>query len=100
MEGKVRFTFRDKEAKSVVISGDFNRWSRTQYLQDEDGDGTWEVVVPLSPGDYEYIFIVDDVDFVTPPYADDYILDDYGNLNGIVRYSESEVDKFIPRELR
>jgi hypothetical protein len=56
----VTFTLPDAlAAKSVVLCGDFNGWSRTSTPLHRDGD-TWTVAVPLEAGrTYRYQFLVD-----------------------------------------
>lgn len=68
-EGVV-FRFRAPAARAVQLSGswdsnfhlrgrDWTRDTRVGLMQDPDGDGLWELFVPLGPGRYEYVFLVD-----------------------------------------
>jgi len=59
-------------ATSVVVVGDFNDWEATA-LSDEDGDGIWRITIPLSPGRYEYGFLIDGRWWGEDPRADEYI---------------------------
>jgi len=59
-------------ATSVVVVGDFNDWEATA-LADEDGDGIWTTMIPLSPGRYEYGFLIDGRWLGQDPRADEYI---------------------------
>ena len=48
--------FRD--AKSVVLTGNFNGWNTGELFMDKYQDG-WQLYYVLGPGNYEYKFIVD-----------------------------------------
>jgi hypothetical protein len=66
----VVFRYRAPAAQVVQVAGswadnfalrglEWTRDTRVGRLQDDDGDGLWEIVVPLGPGRYEYQFLVD-----------------------------------------
>ena len=56
-----------KKVKKVSVAGSFNNWNRNSNpLTDEDGDGIYEAVVPLQPGNYVYKFNVDGKDILDP----------------------------------
>ena len=59
-------------ASTVVVVGDFNDWEATP-LTDEDGDGIWTTTIPLSPGRYEYGYLIDGRWWGEDPRADEYI---------------------------
>jgi 1,4-alpha-glucan branching enzyme len=46
-------------AKSVVLVGDFTRWSQQGIPMQRDPNGIWTASVALSPGAHRYRFIVD-----------------------------------------
>lgn len=58
-EKSVRFQCSASEAQAVFLAGTFNNWdpAATPMLRDDGGE--WRVAVALSPGTYEYKFIVD-----------------------------------------
>ncbi len=70
-DGMVRFMYEAPQAKHVNLCGnwDENDWCGTRgtgrfdheihAMQDEDGDGIWEIVIHLEPGRYEYKYSVD-----------------------------------------
>jgi alpha-amylase/alpha-mannosidase (GH57 family) len=60
VEGGVLFAFSAPEAASVSLAGDFNGWDPGSLpMTDVDGNGTWEVIVPLDPGrTYQYKFVL------------------------------------------
>ncbi len=45
-------------AKNVILTGNFNGWNTGELFMDKDKDG-WQLYYILSPGNYEYKFIVD-----------------------------------------
>ena len=59
VEGGILFAHRAPGAKRVQIAGDFNSWQPEDILVDTDGHGLWMKVMPLTPGEYQYRFIVD-----------------------------------------
>ena len=70
-ENAVLFQYEAPQAKHVNLCGNWadNTWCGTQgtgrfdqtigAMQDDDGDGVWQIVVPLKAGRYLYKFAVD-----------------------------------------
>jgi hypothetical protein len=69
-------------ATSVVVVGDFNDWEATP-LTDKDGDGIWTTTIPLSPGRYEYGYLIDGKWWGEDPRADDHI-QSFGELSSVL----------------
>jgi len=63
LELKKNFLFTYKpEGKPAQVNlfGQFNSWDRQSLpMADENGDGVYEISIPLDPGRYEYKFYVD-----------------------------------------
>lgn len=55
----VRFRIRAPKAKTVHLAGDFNLWSKDTLAMKKRRDGDWELLLPLPPGAYGYLFSVD-----------------------------------------
>jgi chromosome partitioning protein len=56
----VVFTFKDPRVRDVQLAGDFNNWIPDQGVETRQGPGgTWEKVVRLGPGVYQYRYFVD-----------------------------------------
>ena len=55
----VKFEYYNPDAKQVYLAGEFNEWSTTSLPMRKEKDGTWWIVIKLSPGKYEYKFVVD-----------------------------------------
>lgn len=74
----VRFRFFAPSAHRVQLAGSWpeNNWARGDgsvgeadvgLMQDDDNDGTWELVVPLEPGRYQYLFWLDEATWKLDP---------------------------------
>ncbi len=80
----VRFVVSQPEATSVALAGTFNGWSTSSHPLERGGaSGLWIAVVPLPPGEYLFMYVVDGV-WVSPPAAEDYVDDGFGSNNGVV----------------
>jgi hypothetical protein len=69
---EVLFVVPALDAESVVVVGDFNAWEATP-LTDDNQDGIWTAAIPLSPGRYEYAFVIDGRWWGQDPLADEYV---------------------------
>jgi chromosome partitioning protein len=59
-EKGVVFTYRNEDAEHVQLAGDFNDWVPDRGVDTrQNPDGTWEKVVRLGPGVYQYRYFVD-----------------------------------------
>ena len=54
------FTLYDPEARTVYVVGDFNGWNAYSHPLKKDSKGKWKLTLSLTPGRYEYLFLVDD----------------------------------------
>lgn len=72
----------------VQLAGTFNNWGQTpdspDDMDDSDGDGVWELALPLGAGTYKYKYIVDGTTWVHDPDNGDKEEDGYGGFNSIV----------------
>ena len=55
----VRFTCKAPWASKVFLAGTFNRWSSAETPMKKDKNGVWNASLKLTPGRYEFKFIVD-----------------------------------------
>jgi len=69
---EVLFVVPALDAERVAVVGDFNAWEETP-LSDENQDGIWTASIPLSPGRYEYAFVIDGRWWGQDPSADEYV---------------------------
>ena len=80
-----KFSLYAPEAHTVTLMGEFNGWGSTRELSlRPQGKGIWTVEVPLSPGRYQYAFLIDGKDMATDPRAEQHVNDDYGRKNAVL----------------
>jgi alpha-amylase/alpha-mannosidase (GH57 family) len=79
----VRFTLSDAAAGSVHLAGEFNSWSTSTNPLAKSSDGTWEIVLPLTPGTYRYKFVVNGNQWKRDPANPAGVDDNYGGLNSV-----------------
>lgn len=85
----VRFGLYAPGAERVSLAGDFNGWRTDEiFLSDATGQGHFSVALPLKPGRYAYMFVIDGKTWVTDPGADGYRDDGFGHRNALVRVEE------------
>ena len=53
------FILHAPEAGEVFLCGDFNDWRPDELKARRFKDGTWRKSLPLKPGSYQYLFLVD-----------------------------------------
>ncbi len=56
---RVTFSLEAAKAGEVILMGDFNDWNLKKHPMKTDGNGVWNKTVIISPGKYEYKFLVD-----------------------------------------
>ncbi|HEX7122476.1 MAG TPA: glycogen-binding domain-containing protein [Gemmatimonadaceae bacterium] len=79
-----QFLLVDPDAKSVVLTGDFNDWDVDGIpLTRLSDDGVWTVSVRIRPGQYRYQFVVDDTLRVPDPRVPQ-IEDEFGGINSLL----------------
>jgi len=83
----VAIGFYAPQARKVSVAGDFNKWSTEKGLMKKESNGIWTLEVPLQPGTYHYMFVVDGEAWVTDPNAESYRDDGFGNKNSVLRVS-------------
>lgn len=79
----VRFAIALPQARQVRLAGDFTQWQPRIPLR-RGADGNWVAEIPLPPGNYEYVFVVDDQRWITDPRAGRYRDDGFGNRNAVL----------------
>ncbi|MGA1845265.1 MAG: hypothetical protein ACMUIS_11945 [bacterium] len=81
-----RFVFYRSMAKSVHLAGNFNDWEIDEQfrLVNTGGGPVWSITLMLKPGQYEYMFVVDQSEWVTDPGAVASRSDGFGHRNSIV----------------
>jgi len=80
----VRLTFVAPDARNVAVAGNFNKWRTDSHVMTRE-NGTWTITLPLKPGVYTYMFIVDNKQWVTDPHAETYRDDGFGYQNAVLK---------------
>lgn len=84
-DAAILFRCRAPEVRSVAVVGSFNGWEATANpMADPDGDGIWEARVPLAPGLYRYMFLIDGREWRSPEGATLYEDDGFGLKNAVL----------------
>jgi len=83
----VRLVLLQPGARSVSVAGDFNGWnpSRTQLERSEGG--VWTATIPLKPGRYQYMFVIDGQQWIADPLAAEGAGDGFGAQNAVLDVS-------------
>ena len=85
LAGSVRFTVLAPGAKQVGLVGSFNGWGKDATpMKLMDSSGLWSVDVPLKEGEHMFMYLIDGTQWITPPLAEDFITDGFGQANGVV----------------
>ncbi len=84
---RVTFSFKTTAAREVILMGDFNNWNPKKHLMKNDGSGTWNKTVVLSPGKYEYKFMIDGK-WKKDPRNDQTCSNCFGTQNSIIDLTE------------
>ncbi len=81
---EVAFILSSREAEEVYLCGDFNQWVSGSLAMIRHGeDHQWEKRLALTPGRYEYKFIVNGV-WIHNPDAPENVPNIHGSLNSVV----------------
>jgi 1,4-alpha-glucan branching enzyme len=56
---RVEFVFSAPEAHEVFVAGEFNNWDTRANPLKKDRNSMWKLTLPLTPGRYEYRFLID-----------------------------------------
>ena len=86
----VRLVVLQPEARTVDVAGDFNGWDPTRTPLEQTATGAWTVTIPLQPGRYEYMFVVDGKQWVGDPFAVEQADDGFGSRNAVLDVRPAE----------
>ncbi len=84
----VRINFYAPKAKKVAIAGDFNKWKVNGNILKKQDNGIWTIEIPLKPGTYNYMFVVDGKVWMTDPNAELYQDDGFGFKNSVLKVTK------------
>ena len=79
------FHVKAPHAKRVSVVGTFNGWDPEAHsLHGPDKNGEWSLRLPLSPGQYRYMFVIDGVRWIADPNAVASQNDGFGGRNSVL----------------
>lgn len=84
-EDGISFRLRMPDAREVYLTGTFNHWNPggIPLYPVPNQPGVWEVTLPLTPGNYEYRYIIDGR-WVTDPSHQQTFVNDMGVENSVL----------------
>lgn len=80
----VRLVLLQPHAQSVSVAGDFNGWDPMRTTLERTDGGMWTVTLPLKPGRYEYMFVIDGKQWIADPLATEATRDGFGSKNAVL----------------
>jgi len=80
---RCNFTLYAPEASTVYVVGDFNGWNQHSHPLKKDSKGTWKTSITLTPGRYEYRFLVDR-EWCNDPHCITFVPNTFGSENCII----------------
>lgn len=80
----VRLVLLQPRARSVSVAGDFNGWNPAQTPLERSDGGVWTATIPLKPGRYQYMFVIDGKQWITDPLAAEEATDGFGAQNAVL----------------
>ena len=81
---RVTFEFHNAGAGEVYVAGSFNNWDPAARLLKRNKDGKWTTTMMLTPGVYQYRFVVDGT-WVDDPHNTERAHNEFGAHNCLVR---------------
>lgn len=83
----VRLVLLQPGAQSVAVAGDFNGWNPGQTKLERSEGGMWTATIPLKPGRYQYMFVIDGKQWIADPLAGEASGDGFGAENAVLDVS-------------
>lgn len=80
----VRLVLLEPRARAVTVVGDFNGWDPARTPLAKAQGGAFHVTLPLKPGRYHYMYVVDGKQWMADPFAAETSLDGFGSQNSVL----------------
>ena len=80
----VRLVLLQPDAHSVSVAGDFNGWNPAHTPLERSEGGVWTATIPLKPGRYQYMFVIDGKQWIADPLASEEETDGFGAQNAVL----------------
>jgi 1,4-alpha-glucan branching enzyme len=84
---RVSFELVKADAHKVCVAGSFNEWQPERTPLEPVGNGRWVGNLPIKPGRYEYLFVVDG-NWMPDPNAKETVQNPFGGQNSVLIASE------------
>ena len=89
--GRLVFVYRDRTARRVRVSGEFNGWNPALGQFSRAPDGTWRLDIPApEPGRYRYKFLIDETRWIADPSHEARDPDPFGGFDSVLVVQEAE----------
>ena len=95
--GGMLFSYVSKEARSVMIVGDFNRWVAESMRLVDPQIGLWQKVVSMEAGTYHYKYLADNT-WQVDPFNSRTLPNQYGGFDSMVQMAGSPRTQYENRE--
>jgi 1,4-alpha-glucan branching enzyme len=77
-------------ADHVQLVGDFNAWNQHDMPMHRNGNGTWQITLPLQEDrEFQFRYLVNGQRWYNDWDADSYVLNPYGGRNSVVTTSRT-----------
>ncbi|NNM33879.1 MAG: hypothetical protein HKO53_12470, partial [Gemmatimonadetes bacterium] len=86
---EVRFLCKADDGATVHLAGDFNQWSDSAQKMEKAADGVFQAVLPLTPGRYQYKFVIGG-SWKEDPHARAFQDDGFGGQNSVVEVAAGD----------
>jgi 1,4-alpha-glucan branching enzyme len=81
--GQVCFAFTAPQARKVCVAGSFNQWSTRSHCMSRSTDH-WRLCLPLPPGRYSYLMVIDEQSWQLDPGAVLWEDNGFGTKNSVL----------------
>lgn len=81
------------DVELVQAKGEFNNWNQNNGKFTKDGND-WKQELYLSPGQYQYLFVIDGVETLDPSNSEK-VSNGMGGFNSLIKISDSALDPSI-----
>lgn len=78
------FEYAHATARKISLVGDFNGWNKDMHQLQRNADGTWSIDIQIPKGCYQYLFYIDENDWLTDPHGSKNIPDGFGGYNTVI----------------
>ena len=83
----VILSYKDVPGKNVCVAGSFSDWRPDKKMIDRDCSGVYRCRLLLSPGAYQYKFVVDG-EWRSDPENPNFVPNGFGSLNSVLTVTD------------